>query len=35
LFDAGKCRRTTYLMFSLRGEMKIRPTPAPIFITDP
>jgi hypothetical protein len=35
LFDVGKCRRTAYLMCSLRGEMKSRPVPAPVFITDP
>jgi hypothetical protein len=35
LFDAGKCRRTAYLMCSPRGEMKSRPAPAPVFITDP
>jgi hypothetical protein len=35
LLDAGKCRRTAYLMCSPRGEMKSRPTPAPVFITDP
>jgi hypothetical protein len=35
LFDAGKCRLTAYLMCSPRGEMKSRPTPAPVFITDP
>jgi hypothetical protein len=35
LFDAGKCRRTTYLMCSPRGEMKSRPTLALLFITDP
>jgi hypothetical protein len=35
LFDAGKCRHTEYLMCSSRGEMKSRPAPAPIFITDP
>jgi hypothetical protein len=33
--DAGKCRRTAYLMCSPRGEMKSRPAPAPVFITDP
>jgi hypothetical protein len=35
LFDAGKCRRTAYLMCSPRGEKKSRPAPAPVFITDP
>jgi hypothetical protein len=30
-----KCRHTAYFICSLRGEMKSRPTPAPIFITDP
>jgi hypothetical protein len=37
LLDAGKCRRTAYLMCSPRGEMKSRPAPAPapVFITDP
>jgi hypothetical protein len=35
LFDAGKCRRTAYLMCSPRGETKSRPVPAPVFITDP
>jgi hypothetical protein len=35
LFDVGKCRCTAYLMCSPRGEMKSRPTPAPIFTTDP
>jgi hypothetical protein len=35
LFDAGKCKHTMYLMCSLRGEMKSRPTPAPVFVTDP
>jgi hypothetical protein len=34
LFDAGKCRRTVYLMCSPRGEMKSRPAPAPVFKTD-
>jgi hypothetical protein len=34
LFNAGKCRRTAYLMCSTRGEMKSRPAPAPVFITD-
>jgi hypothetical protein len=35
LFDVRKCRRTAYLMCSPRGEMKSRPAPAPVFITDP
>jgi hypothetical protein len=35
LFDTGKCRCTAYLMCSPRGEMKNRPAPAPVFITDP
>jgi hypothetical protein len=35
LFDAGKCRCTVYLMCSPRGEMKSRPAPAPVFITNP
>jgi hypothetical protein len=35
LFDAGKWIRTAYLMCSPRGETKSRPTPAPVFITDP
>jgi hypothetical protein len=35
LLDAGKCKRTAYLICSLRGEMKSSPTPAPVFITDP
>jgi hypothetical protein len=35
LFDVGKSRHTAYLMCSPRGEMKSRPTPAPVFITDP
>jgi hypothetical protein len=35
LFDAGKCRRTMYLMCSSRCEMKSRPAPAPVFITNP
>jgi hypothetical protein len=35
LFDEGKCRRTAYLMCSPRGEMKSRPAPAHVFITDP
>src|SRR6185295_11172458 len=35
LLDAGKCKRTTYRMCSPRGEMKRRPAPAPVFITDP
>jgi hypothetical protein len=35
LFDAGKCRRTAYLMCSPRGEMKSRLAHAPVFITDP
>jgi hypothetical protein len=35
LFDAAKCRRTRYLMCSLMGEMKSRPAPAPVFITNP
>jgi hypothetical protein len=35
LLDAGKCKRTAYLMCSLRGEMKSRPARAPVFITDP
>jgi hypothetical protein len=35
LFDAGKWRRTAYLMCSPRGETKSRPAPAPVFITDP
>jgi hypothetical protein len=34
LFDTEKCRRTAYLMCSPRGEMKSRPTPAPVVITD-
>jgi hypothetical protein len=35
LIDAGKSRRTAYLMCSPRGKMKSRPAPAPVFITDP
>jgi hypothetical protein len=35
LFDVGKYRHTAYLMCSPRGEMKSRPSLAPIFITDP
>jgi hypothetical protein len=35
LLDVGKCKRTAYLMCSPRGEMKSRPAPAPVFITDP
>jgi hypothetical protein len=35
LFDAGKWRRTTYRMCSLRGETKSKPAPAPVFITEP
>jgi hypothetical protein len=35
LFDAGKCRRTAYLMCSPRGGMKSRPATAPVFITNP
>jgi hypothetical protein len=35
LFDAGKWRRTAYLMCSPKGETKSRPAPAPVFITDP
>jgi hypothetical protein len=35
LFDAGKWRRTAYLMCSPRGETKSRPALAPVFITDP
>jgi hypothetical protein len=35
LFDVGECRRTAYLMCSPRGQMKSRPAPAPVFITDP
>jgi hypothetical protein len=35
LLDAGKCKRTAYLMCVPRGEMKSRPAPAPIFITNP
>jgi hypothetical protein len=35
LFDAGKWRRTAYLMCSPRGETKSRLVPAPVFITDP
>jgi hypothetical protein len=35
LFNAGKCRCTAHLTCSPRGEMKSRPAPAPIFITDP
>jgi hypothetical protein len=31
----GKCKRTAYLMCSLRGEMKSRHAPTPVFITDP
>jgi hypothetical protein len=34
LLDAGKCMRITYLICSPRGEMKSRPAPAPVFITD-
>jgi hypothetical protein len=34
LLDAGKCRRTAYLMCPPRGEMKRRPAPASVFITD-
>jgi hypothetical protein len=34
LLDAGKCRRTAYLICSSRGEMKSRLAPAAIFITD-
>jgi hypothetical protein len=33
-FSAGKCKRNAYLMCSLRGEMKSKPAPAPVFITD-
>jgi hypothetical protein len=35
LFDVGKCRRTAYLICSPWGEMKSRPAPALVFITDP
>jgi hypothetical protein len=35
LFDAGKCRHTTYLMCSPRGEIKSRLAPAPVFIINP
>jgi hypothetical protein len=35
LLDAGKCKCTSYLICSLRGEMKSRPAPTPVFITDP
>jgi hypothetical protein len=35
LLDAGKCKRTAYLICSPRGEMKSRPTAALVFITDP
>jgi hypothetical protein len=35
LFDAGKCKRTAYLMCSPWGEMKSGPTPTLVFITDP
>jgi hypothetical protein len=34
LFDAGKCRHTAYHMCSPRGEMKSKPAPAPVFITN-
>jgi hypothetical protein len=35
LFDMGKGRHTAYLMCSPRDEMKSRPAPALVFITDP
>ena len=35
LFEVGKCKRITYCMCSPRGEMKRRPAPASVFITDP
>jgi hypothetical protein len=35
LLDAGKCKRTVYLMCSPRGEMKSKPAPASVFITNP
>jgi hypothetical protein len=31
----GKCKRIVYIMCSPRGEMKSRPAPALVFITDP
>jgi hypothetical protein len=33
--DAGECKHTAYLMCSPRGEMKSRPAPTLVFITDP
>jgi hypothetical protein len=35
LLDAGKWRRSTWRRCFLRGEMKSRPAPAPVFINDP
>ena len=34
LFEAGKWSRITYRILTLRGEMKRRPTPAPVFFRD-
>lgn len=35
LFEAGKCKRIAYCISTPRGETKMRPTPAPLRISDP